>query len=384
MAQTMQYLITSLARLFNKKSSALSQLNMFTTHVSRFTVFALLAVVIGCAGSQQETKQRRYFWPPLPDTPRIEWIGAYSSQNDFPKTGMEAFSDFFVGSEARGFKKPWGITSDGKGQVYVTDTQIGSVILYDLNKKTVSDLLKEEGGKLFENPVGIALDDAGNIYVSDSKKGRVFAFTKDGNPLLSIGNENVLDYPTGLVIDNKRKRLYVVNAHKHNVAAFDLSGKHLFSIGKRGDRDGYFNYPSDIDIDSQGNLVVADAMNARVQVFTPDGQFIRKFGRRGDNVTDFQLIKGIAVDKNDNIYVVDGRANKFLIFNQQGEPLLVVGGVASAKLAGKVTPGGFLLPQDIFIDKNNNTIYIVDSLNARFQIFQIIDEEWLKQHPMNN
>lgn len=382
MAQTMQDLKTRLARLYNKKSSALSQLNMVMSHVSRLTVFAFLAVLIGCAGPQQETKQRRYFWPPLPDTPKIEWIGAYSSQNDFPKTGMEAFSDFFIGSEPRGFKKPWGITSDNKGQVYVTDTQIGSVIVYDFNKKTVSDLLKEEGGKLFENPAGIALDDAGNIYVSDSKKGRVFAFTKYGNPLLSIGDENVLGWPTGLVIDDKRKRLYVVNAHKHNVATFDLSGKYLFSIGKRGDRDGYFNYPSDIDIDSQGNLVVADAMNARVQIFTPEGQFIKKFGHRGDNITDFQLIKGIAVDKNDNIYVVDGRANKFLIFNQQGEPLLVIGGVASVMISGKVAPGGFLLPQDIFIDKNNNTIYIVDSLNTRFQIFQIIDEGWLKQRPI--
>ncbi len=378
MAQTMQYLKTRLARLYNKKSSALSQLNIINTVV----LCLALLFLSGCAGPQQETKQRRYFWPPLPDTPKIEWIGAYSSQNDFPKTSGQMFKESIVGeTDSKTFQKPWGVVSNGEGKVYVTDNQAAAVIVYDLNAKTVEYLGKENYEGLFESPMGIALDGSGNLYVSDSKKNRVFVFTKDGEPVMAIGDDSTLNWPTGIAVNSKTGRLYVPNARSSNVAVFDLAGKHLFSFGKMGSLERYFNRPAAVAIDSKGNVIVSDAMNARIQIFDQDGQFIRAFGRRGDGLTDFQQIKGVAVDKEDNIYVVDGRANRFLIFNQSGEALLVVGGAASIQIMGKASPGGFLLPQDIYIDKNN-TIFIVDSLNRRFQIFQVIDDGWLKKHPI--
>lgn len=359
------------------KLPALSQLNMLKD--VRLAVFILPALIVGCAGLE-EGGARRYFFPPLPDTPRVEYIGVYASQHSFPKTTAEALRDSLAGqAEPKQFDKPWGIASDSKGKVYVTDTSLSQVLVYDFNAKTVVPLGGEEGGP-FLGPVGVAVDGDENVYVSDTKKNRVFAFSKDGKPLFSLGEEGALDWPGGMAVDNRLKRLYVVNTHKSNVAVFDLSGKHLFSFSGRGNRDGYLNLPTDVDIDSKGNIVVADSMNARVQIFDPDGKFIKKFGQRGDGLTDFHLIKGIAVDKKtDNIYVVDGRADRVLIFSKGGEPLLTFGYPTSVRKT--VTPGGFLVPQDINIDENG-TIYVVDSLNRRFQVFQIVDEEWLKRHPI--
>lgn len=354
-----------------KRTPALSKLNITSTFLLAFTFLS------GCAG--QQMAERRYFFPPPPDTPRVEYIGVYASQHSFPKTPGQAFKESLTGQdEPRFFDKPWGIASDGKGRIYVADTALAQVMIYDMNAKTVNPLGGEEG--LFLGPVGVAVDGDGNVYVSDTKKQRVFAFAKDGSPLFSLGGDATLDWPTGMAVDNRLKRLYVVDSHKHNVAVFDLSGKHLFSFSQRGGRDGYLNLPTDVDIDSKGNIVVADSMNARVQIFSPDGKFIKRFGQRGDGLTDFQLIKGIAVDrKTDNIYVVDGRADRVLIFSKDGEPLLAFGSPMSAQKT--VTPGGFLIPQDISIDENG-TIYVVDSLNRRFQVFQIVDEDWLKNHPI--
>ena len=49
--------------------------------VTRLFVLALLALLAaGCATTQVQ-EQRRFFWPPLPERPRIEWLKAYYSQS---------------------------------------------------------------------------------------------------------------------------------------------------------------------------------------------------------------------------------------------------------------------------------------------------------------
>ncbi|MBI5287163.1 MAG: 6-bladed beta-propeller [Deltaproteobacteria bacterium] len=346
-----------------------------------YLYLSLCLSLSGCAAGPQEVK-RRYFWPPPPDEPRVEFIASYWSADDFPRTAKQKFLESVTGLEpARGFEKPWGIASNGEGKVYIVDTNLQAVVVFDLKNYTV-DLLGKGGlSSLFWAPVGVTLDANGNVYVSDPRRNRVYSFTKDEKPLMTIGDDATLSWPTGMAVDNKLKRLYVVNGKSHNISVFDLDGKYLFSIGKRGDGDGEFNFPTDVDVDSKGNLVVADSMNARVQILDPEGRFIRKFGQRGDRAEDFQIIKGIAVSKDDNIYVVDGRADRILVFNKEGEPLTSIGGTAMIAETMKLNPGGFLIPQDIDIDKND-TIYVVDSMNKRFQVFQIINEEWLKRHPI--
>ncbi len=335
----------------------------------------------GCAAPKQEVK-RRYFWPPPPLGPRIEFLGAYSGESDLKKEGAQKFWESILGEEQHmAMTKPWGIHSDGKGKVYVVDTQERRVVVFDFNGNSVYSFGKDAYLDLFGRPIGITQDGSGNIYVSDASKAKVFVFTRDEKPLRAIGG-GILKWPVGMAVDNDLRRLYVTDVRIHGVAVFDFTGKHLFTIGKRGTGDGEFNFPTDVELDSAGNLIVADSMNARIQILDPDGRFIRKFGRRGDGVADFQLIKGVAVDRStDNIYVSDGRGNKFLVFSKSGAPLISIGGQASLRDFKRVTPGGFLLPADITID-DDGKIYVVDSMNRRFQVFKIIDEEWLKKHPI--
>lgn len=349
---------------------------MFWTYLLFFLVF-----LSGCASPEVK---RRYFWPRPPETPRIEFVASYWSEDDFSMTARKRLLDVTTGVErSPGFDKPWGIASNGEGKVYITDTNLGGVIVFDMNKQKVALLGGAErvGGGSFLAPVGITLDGNGNIYVSDPKRNRVQSFTKDEKPRKVIGDDKSLNWPVGMAVDDALGRLYVVNGRNHNIAVFDLEGKYLFSIGQRGDGDGEFNFPTDLDVDSKGNIVVADSMNARVQILDKEGKFIRKFGQRGDRPEDFKIIKGIAVSREDNIYVVDSATERILVFNNEGEPLTSIGGTAAVAETMRLSPGGFLIPQDIDIDKND-TIYVVDSMNKRFQVFQIINEEWLKSHPI--
>lgn len=51
--------------------------------------------------------------------------------------------------------------------------------------------------------------------------------------------------------------------------------------GTEGSEDGQFLIPEGIDIDSAGNIFVADTGNSRIQKFDSDGNFITKWGTEG-------------------------------------------------------------------------------------------------------
>lgn len=333
---------------------------------------ALLFLLVGCA---TQPPKRRYFWPPLPDEPKIEHLGSYQTSADFPKkTGKELFLKSFLGEEAdQVLLKPWGIASDGEGKVYITDAAQASIIIFDLKNYTIDSI------EDVRSPYGIEIDKKGRLFVTSGASKNVLIYGPDGTPFWSFG-EDILERPAGIAINNDLGLVYVVDVIGHDIKVFSLTGDFLFAIGRRGREDGEFNFPTDVDISSRGELVVADSMNARIQVLGSEGNFIRAFGRRGTGLHDFQIMKGIAVDSEDHIYVTDAMGSHFKVFSMEGELLLVVGGPYSVGRYG-MAPGGFNLPMDISIDKND-TIFVVDQQNYAFQVFQYMNEEYLREHPI--
>uniref|UniRef100_A0A831U5G6 6-bladed beta-propeller n=1 Tax=Geobacter metallireducens TaxID=28232 RepID=A0A831U5G6_GEOME len=349
--------------------------------ISRFIVLAaMVALFAGCTGPQVKSSQR-FFWPPLPERPRIEWIKSYSSQLDFPKEGVSAIISAIAGDEEPlYFSKPLDIRSNGKGQVYITDVGYGTVLVYDLLNKQVR-FFGAEGAAQFNKPVSLAIDGEGLIYVSEVDKGMVLVFDGNEKPLRAMKLNDVVQKIGGLAIDREKKRLIVTDSRGHKVSVFTLDGKHLFSFGKRGEGEGEFNFPIPVTVNHKGEIIVGDTMNARIQIFDGEGKLLRAFGTRGDGPADFQLIKGVAVDSDDNIYVTEGKGHKLVVFSSQGDYLITIGGLYSILQTRKEAPGGFVIPQGIDIDATDR-IYVVDQLNRRFQVFQYISDRFLKENPI--
>jgi DNA-binding beta-propeller fold protein YncE len=335
----------------------------------------MTAILAGCAPAAI-VQQERYFWPPPPNPPRIEWLGAYSSQLDLNMTSSRRIKEFFAGSDAPVLlKKPVEVRADAvSDKIYVADTEIGGVYVFDL-KQGKYRMLPTSGTGLPESivPVALALDRDRNLYVLEPRHRKVLVYNPSEKYVRSIDLGAICKRPVALAIDKNRERLYVSDVQLNKIFALDLAGGRLFDFGTSGLGEGAFNKPVSIAIASNGDIIVADAFNARIQIFSVSGKFIREFGRRGDSEGNFQLIKSIAVDPDDNIYVVDGRSHSVSIFNQTGDPLLVLGSFYAVSTSGKQAPGGFLLPSGIDIDSRGR-IFVADQLNARIQVFQYLSE----------
>ncbi len=307
-------------------------------------------------------------WPLPPEKPRIKYIRTYTSSKNIEEERsffgkiFGAISDFIFGSESKGIRlfRPHSIYVDNDDKIYVTDTGLKSVVVFDLDEHETVKLNKTADGYL-RSPVGVAVDDKGSIFVTDSVLKKIIVYSSDYKFLKEI---NGFKRPTGIAI--KDKKLYIADTLANQIIVMDTKGKVISKFGRRGGKKSEFNFLTHIFVDSTGNIYVSDSMNFRIQVFDRDFKFKYSFGKLGDGMGDFARPKGVAVDTDNNIYIVDALFDTVQMFNTKGRVLLGFGSNGKG-------PGNFSLPSGIFIDPDDK-IYVADSYNSRVQVFQYLKE----------
>lgn len=350
---------------------------MMRIKLSRLLTFILLAIFLsGCAAGKPRTTER-YFWPPPPSEPKIEWLGVYYDETDLQGNDSNKILNSFLGNESEiKFITPLFVASNAAGRVVVSDPDSKGFINIDWTNKKFRMLGEAAMGGVVK-PTGVDFDADGRIYAGDDPSRKIFVVGSDNKVLDVLDLSAEIKSVGALVIDKKLKRIIVPDPREHIIAVFSLDGKLLFKFGKHGLLDGEFNQPMSAALDSQGNIYVADSFNGRIQRFTPEGVFISKFGKRGDGLADFGIIKCVALDSDDNIYVTDARFHRIQIFNTKGELLLTLGAPHSQQLGDPIVAAGFLLPYGIYIDKADR-IYVADMMNKRLQVFQYYPDKKLK------
>ncbi len=347
-----------------------------------FFLIAFLAFLSACAPKKQEV-EKRYFWPPFSDEPKIEYIDYYQSDYDFEKKRISALEEAVFGREkpAPIFLQPFDVHSSGAGKLYVSEPVEGVVHAIDTERGVVSALKNKKGRlQLFKMPMGLCGDKAGRVYVVDSRDSKVLVFGPDGK-LSRKWFLKGIQRPVNIAIDDSREVAYVASPDDHQVFMLALDGGGILEVlGSRGEEAGQFNFPIDVDVDKDGNLYVLDSINARVQVFNSEGEFVRKFGERGTALGSFRLPKAIAVSPSGHVYVTDSLAHKMVVFDAEGNFLTTIGGQAPA-IRGGVSPGGFYLPQGLDVDEND-AIWVVDTLNRMVHRFQYVTDGYLELNPI--
>jgi DNA-binding beta-propeller fold protein YncE len=282
------------------------------------------------------------------------------------KAWLKRFFSYLAGGRRpTGMTRPYAVATAPDGRIAVADPDARSVHVYDAARRSYRRLL-DAGRELLESPVGVAVDAQGRIYVSDSVHRKVFRYGPKGEWEDHLGSESDLVRPTGLAIDDDRGLLYVVDTQDHRIVAYDMDGRRVRKIGRRGHGDGEFNYPVAVAVGPEGRIYVTDSMNFRVQVLDRSGRFLGSFGRAGTNPGDLDKAKGIAVDRDGHVYLVEALHDVIHVYDGAGRLLTVIGGTGTG-------PGQFWLPTGIHIDRENR-ILVADSANHRIQILRYLGE----------
>ena len=156
----------------------------------------------------------------------------YVSDNDNHK--VKVFSqkgkfDFEWGKFGEGpgeFRYPGILTANEFNQVFVVDVLNTRVQVFDPFGEYISDIGSWGvlPGKLFR-PKGVAIDKKNRVFVSDSYMGLIQAFTALGRFIGVICENNQKKHfttPVGMVMDDNRKRLYVVEMRANKISILKI------------------------------------------------------------------------------------------------------------------------------------------------------------------
>jgi DNA-binding beta-propeller fold protein YncE len=320
-------------------------------------------------------------WPQPPAIPRIKWLDYFSAEKPAPvavqtQKPKKSWMDRMAGVSAdtqKGPQKtrfflgtPYGLAVDSKGMLYVADTKVGAVFVFNPENKD-TDMLKHGVDAKFGQIFGLVIDDADRLFVSDGAYNHVLVFNAK-HKLESQFGEGIMNDPAGLAIDTNNRFLYVANTGADQVLVYDADTfKLLRKIGTTGKdhtltTPGDFSKPTNVAVDKDGNLFVSDTLNDRVEEFDADGVFVRTWGKNGDAPGDFARPKGIAVDADGHVWVADASLNRLQVFTQDGHLLLALGQFG-------YLPGQFQALACVTIDKYNR-VFTSEQYLGRVQMFR--------------
>jgi len=285
------------------------------------------------------------------------------------------------------FSDVLGVAVDAAGNIYVADSsnrkvrKISAAGIVTTIAGIGVEAFSGDGGLAVSaalgRPVALTLDAAGNLYIADATNQRirridtrgiittiagngVDAFAGDGGAAASAS----LGFPLGVAVD-KSGNVYVADADNNRIRKISTTGiittiAGTGSGGFAGDgglaTSATLNIPSDVAVDSAGNIYIADSGNNRIRkingsgvISTVAGASTNGFTGDGGSPAQANLDHpwGLAIDGADNIYIADRANNRIRLIAPAlaGSPSLPANSVlnaASFAANAAISPGAIV------------------------------------------
>lgn len=324
--------------------------------------------------------------------------------------GTSGFSGDGSTATSGQFAGPFGIATDGSGNLYIAD-QVNNRIRRLGADGTISTVAGDgtqgyagDGATAakaqMSTPVGLAVDKSGNIYVAEMDSHVIRRFTNGGNISTFAGKaENGatwagdgavataagLNRPRGVAID-PGGLVYIADSGNHRIRKVDSSGNiSTFAgngtIGYYGDGSAAiaatFNNPQGMAFDAAGNLYVADTNNHVIRKITKDGSLITtvagtgRYGYSGDGglATGATLAypTTIALDAAGNLFIADTSNSRIRVVLTNGVIWTVAGtGGFGDGADGPATSSALKFPLGVALD-STGAIWVSDTQNNRIK-----------------
>lgn len=315
-------------------------------------------------------------------------------------------------SEIKDFDRPFSITKDEKGKLYVCDFGPQQVKIYDSKHQFLKTIGEAGSGNgQFNMPHAVDFDDDGNIYVTDYGNKRVQKFTKAGEFISLISDPRLVGPATSYF--DKNYNLYVSDFGSGSVQKYSKDFDYLGLIGAKSDgsltsgwdkeavpaisaEPGGFERVHSARVDKDGTIYIVDSANNRIQRFSNDGKFTGWIGAKAEGgMTNGWQMQGLSTQAtspggfstpialdfagDDEIAVLEyanprvqrfsKKDGKFIGWFGQKESGEITNGWEKegvAKVGSKL--GAINLAYDLKV--YNNKIYIADTGNHRVQIIE--------------
>jgi sugar lactone lactonase YvrE len=294
-----------------------------------------------------------------------------------------------TGAAAR-FFYPSSITSDGAGNLYVTDSAnqtIRRVVIATGAVTTLAGTAGQAGvangtgaAARFNFPSGIASDGAGNLFVADNNNNNVrkvviatgavttFAGAAGAGSADGTGAAAVFRFPSGIASDGLGN-LYVTDTRNYTIRKLVVATKAVTTLAGEVDQSGRvdgtgaaarFEYPSGIATDGAGNLFVADLSSSNIRNIAIATGAVTTLGQIAG------VPSGMASDGAGNLFVADDYWNTIhkVTLATRAVTMFAGGGAsASGSADGTGTAARFLGPSGVTSDGAGN-LYVVDAGNG--------------------
>jgi len=176
----------------------------------------------------------------------------------------------------KGYLDPIGLSSpatfvprsfalDEKDNIYILDIFSRRVLVLNPEGKYLRQIKFPKDFGFFSD---LTVDLRGSVFLIDSVNAVVFSAAKNSVKFSSLTEKlkQYMRFPTVIATDD-RGRIYLVDRNDSKIIILGQDGSFIGRLSAQGWKEGHLYHPSDMCINSKGDVFIADTSNSRIQIF---------------------------------------------------------------------------------------------------------------------
>lgn len=153
---------------------------------------------------------------------------------------------------------------------------------------------------------GVTIDNSNNIFALNTDSMRVEVYSSEGNLItqwnLEDNDASLIDYPQDIGVDISNN-VYVADYGNEKIHKYDPFGEYIDSISTHGN-------PSGIDVEEDGTIHVALKNESKIEKISSDGTSLMLWGEYGFSNGNLYYPSDVVVNSNGDIFVSNNQAYK--------------------------------------------------------------------------